>query len=264
MRPQERAAADRLQELMVLPPAAAPDVCPGCSSWRNPGESWCRNCRTARVRLSSVCRVVIPASLYARPSAFRDIISRYKDRPACTGEEMDVLPCDISREHCARQISLILNRFLIEMFPLLEAQGLRWDYLTVVPSRWRAETHPLVSLLKAIGIAEVREPLVTVPTEILSHGEPNERAFEIVAPVSGNSVLLIDDIFTTGASIHSAAAALNLAGANVVAGIVIARRVRPEYNEYSYSLWVRQSARQFQWKIAADNGSAIAQARDRI
>jgi len=254
MRLQDRAAADGLQELLVLPPASALDVCPGCSSWRNPGDPWCHNCQTMRVKLRSVCHVVIPISLYARPSAFRDILSRYKDRADCIDDKMDVLPSDVSQEYCAQQIRLILNRFLIEVLPRLEAQGQRWDYLTAVPSSWRAGTHPLVTILETLGVGEVRQPLLRVPGEALAHDQPNERAFEIGAPVDGKSILLIDDVLTTGASIHSATAALSNAGADVVAGILIARRVRPEYNKHSHSVWARQIAQKFQWRIAAAEG----------
>lgn len=264
MRQQDRAAADKLQELLVLPPATAADVCPGCSSWRNPGDPWCRNCRIVRIKLRSVCQMVIPISLYARPSAFRDIISRYKDRPDCVEEKMDILPSDISREHCARQIHLILSRFLVEILPLLEAQGRGWDYVMAVPSGWRAGTHPLVAILEAVSLGTVRQPLLRVSNEPLSHDHPNERAFEVIAPVEGKSILLIDDVFTTGASIHSAAAALSIAGANVVAGIVIARRVQPGYNEYSHSVWARQSAQEFRWAIAAERGVAMAEKGDKL
>jgi hypothetical protein len=259
MTPQDRAAADRLQELLVLPPSAGRDVCSGCSSWRDPAEPLCRNCQAVRVELRSACRIVIPISLYARPSAFRDIISRYKDRPDSMDHKMDVLPSDISQEHCAHQVRLVLNRFLIEIFPQLEACGLTWDYLTVVPSHWRVGTHPLVTILEAISVGKVWQPLFRNPGEILSHDRPNEEAFGISHPVEGKSLLLIDDVFTTGASIHSAAAALSAAGANVVAGIVIARRVRPRYNEYSQSVWARQTSKRFQWHIAAQEGLAIAQ-----
>jgi hypothetical protein len=171
----------------------------------------------------------------------------------------DVLPGAVSKEYCSQQIRLILNRFLIEVLPLLEVAGLGWDYLTVVPSRWRTRTHPLVPLLTAIGVGQVRQPLLSVPSQILTHGQPNERAFKTTESVNGKSVLLIDDVFTTGATIHSAASVLSAAGANVVAGIVIARRIRPEFNKYSSSVWARQAAKQFRWKTVAENGAAIAQ-----
>lgn len=258
MKQQDRVASDELQKILVPPPSAASDVCPGCSSWRQPEHPLCHNCYAARNELKSVCQAVIPISLYARPSAFRDIISQYKDRQSGVDEKLDILPSDTSREHCARQIQLILGRFLLEIIPLLEAQEQRWDYITVVPSGWRTGDHPLVAILRAIDVGVIWQPLIRVPDEPLSHNHPNERGFKVVEPVEGRSILLIDDVFTTGASIHSAASALNTAGANVVAGIVIARRIQPKFNEHSSAVWARQSAQEFRWNIGAERGTAIA------
>jgi adenine/guanine phosphoribosyltransferase-like PRPP-binding protein len=263
MRLEDRLIADGIQDLLVLPPGEASDVCPGCSSWRNPNESWCPNCQISRAMLPSVCRIVIPASIYARPSVFRDIVSHYKTRPDTADGSFDILPANTSQVYCIHHVRVILNRFLIEILPLLMAQGLNWDFLTVVPSRWRTEAHPLAQLLRAIEVGEVRECLVSDRDAVLQHGRPNERAFHVSSSVAGQSVLLIDDVFTTGASIHSAAAALEAAAANVVAGIVIARRVRPEYNEHSHSLWVRQSAVAFDWQVAAETGAARTHGRSK-
>jgi ComF family protein len=57
-----------------------------------------------------------------------------------------------------------------------------------------------------------------------------ERAFAVVEPrkVSGVSVLLIDDLHTTGSTISAAALALLDAGASRVCVMTIARAVRPE------------------------------------
>ena len=261
MRPLDRVAADSLQNLLVLPPGAAPDVCPGCHGWRSPGEPWCPNCRAMRFKVRSVCEAVIPISLYSRPSAFRDMINRYKERPTAVDDTMDILPPHTSREHCAQRIGLILNRFLIELFPQLSARGKRWDCLTVVPSRWRLDPHPLVAMLEAMDVGAIQQWLRRAPDGLFAHDHPNERAFDVSGSVKGKSVLLVDDVFTTGASLHSAAAALSNAGATVIAGIVIARRMQPGYNEHSQSVWDRQSGQRFQWHIAAETG-ILAMHRD--
>jgi orotate phosphoribosyltransferase len=62
-------------------------------------------------------------------------------------------------------------------------------------------------------------------------------------------VLLIDDTWTTGASVQSAAAALRDAGAAGVAAVVVGRRVRPEFQENERRL--RAIPRPFDWSKCA-------------
>ena len=58
-------------------------------------------------------------------------------------------------------------------------------------------------------------------------------------------MLLLDDTFTTGASFQSAASALSLAGADVVAGVVIGRVIdtgNADRFPDKAALWKRQRA----------------------
>jgi hypoxanthine phosphoribosyltransferase len=47
--------------------------------------------------------------------------------------------------------------------------------------------------------------------------------------IEGKRVLLLDDVYTSGASIQSAASTLALAGARVIAGVVVARFINPDF-----------------------------------
>jgi hypothetical protein len=53
--------------------------------------------------------------------------------------------------------------------------------------------------------------------------------FEPIVALDGEPVLLIDDMWTTGASAQSAAAALKEAGAGVVAALVVGRHVNRDW-----------------------------------
>lgn len=55
-------------------------------------------------------------------------------------------------------------------------------------------------------------------------GERSSLRFVAKRPIEGRSVLVIDDVVTTGASMGAAAAALHLAGASSVVGLAFARR----------------------------------------
>jgi adenine/guanine phosphoribosyltransferase-like PRPP-binding protein len=60
-------------------------------------------------------------------------------------------------------------------------------------------------------------------------------------------VLLVDDTFTSGATFQSAASALTLAGATVVAGVVIGRVIDTDFSKQAADLWDRQRAIRFRF-----------------
>ena len=68
----------------------------------------------------------------------------------------------------------------------------------------------------------------------------------------GENVLLIDDTWTTGANVQSAAAALKTAGANRVGVLVIGRHVRDEYQDHAQRL--KALPRPFDWETCALHG----------
>lgn len=53
--------------------------------------------------------------------------------------------------------------------------------------------------------------------------------FAVTRSVNGERILLLDDTFTSGATLFSAVAALRDAGAQVVGPVVLGRHVRPDW-----------------------------------
>jgi hypothetical protein len=74
-----------------------------------------------------------------------------------------------------------------------------------------------------------QEGVVVRNREILrpSRNSVSSVAYDVTMDVSGRGVLLFDDLWTTGASMASSAAALKHAGASTVIGLVLGRQVNP-------------------------------------
>ena len=90
---------------------------------------------------------------------------------------------------------------------------------------WGGE-HPLVGLVAAALASEPRlrvAPLLVRGPGPLGHLRANPSGFRLVGPVSGRSVLVFDDTYTSGARSQSAAAALRAEGADVLAIVPIGR-----------------------------------------
>jgi hypothetical protein len=80
--------------------------------------------------------------------------------------------------------------------------------------------HPPGQLLDALGPG----------ASPLDHKHPRDDAFVVTDDVEGKAVLVVDDTWTSGAAVQSAASALQLAGAKVVAAVPIARFIDPNFN----------------------------------
>jgi hypothetical protein len=131
---------------------------------------------------------------------------------------------------------------------VVETAGFDFDTITVVPStRSRAGPHPLeeaIGLLPSQASSWVR--LLEPGAEpIDEHRRANGHAFEPLVVANGRSVLLIDDTFTTGARVQSAASALARVGARIVATVVAGRVIRPDFSDESAALWEHARAQDF-------------------
>lgn len=79
------------------------------------------------------------------------------------------------------------------------------------------------------------------------HVEPGK--YDPTRALTGEAVLLIDDTWTTGSNIQSAAGALKAAGAGRVGALVIGRHVREEFGKNATR--VKALDRPFDWKRCA-------------
>jgi predicted amidophosphoribosyltransferase len=143
------------------------------------------------------------------------------------------LPADLAAGQVAAMLSMFLARH--EACVARAAGVPAFGLVTTVPSSdsHRDEHHPLRRLVgeqvpQTGGRHERLLRRTSVPLEPRAF---DARRYRAVRPLEGESVLLIDDTWTTGASMQSAAAALKAAGAATVAAIVVGRHVNREWGE---------------------------------
>jgi hypothetical protein len=177
------------------------------------------------------------ASLYRKPSELRDWLTRYKGRD----DEGDPFDPD-----CLVKVRAILGRMLIEHGDHLEESTGALDGIVVVPSTSRPAPHPLAQLISTLDLDAELLPLLKRGHGQLDFRKPSPAGYQAVDHAPAR-VLLIDDVYTTGARLNSAAFALARAGHEVAGALVVARRVNPDYAAAGQELWDRATAQAFAW-----------------
>ena len=219
-------------------PAAAPGVCPVCHSGPPPGRRLCHSCALTTSQVSRPARLVVPVSLYRAPGPLWQVLGQYKDGPPAARGPLTV------------QVAAILGRFTARHLPCLAAGlGGGPDVVTSVPSTRgsaRPGPHPLQTAVTAVtGLARLHRVLLTPGSAVTGHNQAEDAIFRVTAALAGERVLLIDDTFTTGARLQSAASALQLAGASAVAAVTVGRVIWPGRNENCRRIWEQASAARF-------------------
>ena len=220
---------------LVAPSLSAARACPTCFGVNYTDELHCTNCNTNTLTLLGATTPVFPVSLYRRPSVLRECLSHYKSSDD-----------HIANPNAADAIGRILATFLRANDDALALKDV--DALVVVPSTSRPAPHPLELVLAAYGPS--LPPVVALlerTTAALSHTHPHSSAFVTSRSVAGLKLLLIDDVYTTGARGQSAHSVLVNAGASVQALVVVGRRINTEYHPNAAELWSACAAAQFRW-----------------
>ena len=132
-------------------------------------------------------------------------------------------------------LALPLSRLLIQALPLDE----KFDLVLAMPMHWRKQwergfnqaellARPVARRLRMPLSANLRRARHTKSQAGLSETERRENlrgSFQVKRPgqLAGKRILLIDDVFTTGATLRAASAALKKAGAARVSALTLAR-----------------------------------------
>lgn len=235
--------SDQLVPELVPPPREDPGVCTRCRTWNDAApDPECSNCTDVRRALGVAPLAISLVSLYRKPSALRDWLTQYKGRP----DDHDPLVPEYKDI-----VAALLGRFFLEHGHALYDRLNRYDAVVVVPSTSRQAPHPLEAVAhRALPSIPVLHSLARGPGD-LGFRKPAKDGYVVTEnPESHNRLLLVDDVYTTGSRLNSAAFALREAGFDIAGAFVIARRVNIDFDPRAKELWARQSAETFQWRTS--------------
>jgi len=182
--------------------------CPVCAL-PGPGGVPCGNCLRHPPAYDGVC----VAGPYAFPSDALIGALKY-------GGRLAIAP--VLGRMLAKSVSGELTPDLIVPMPLsaarLRSRGFNQalEIASALPARFTDRVAPDV-------LERQRDTASQASLPVDQRGHNVRGAFRCVLPVSGRTVAIVDDVMTTGATLHEAAVALKLAGATSVRGWIVAR-----------------------------------------
>lgn len=266
-RAQIRDLSQRLTSDLTALPGRGPGVCPRCSTWTPVGDlsgsaidpvdaectktvdgsgsigphDLCENCVEVRDALDREPLALSVISLYRKPSVLRDVLTRYKGRD----DEDD--PAD---SRCVTVVRSMLGRYLLEHGDRLCELAEGVDGIVVVPSTRRPPPHPLEDVVDSLHLDLPRWSMLERGSGPLGFRQPNRDGYCVVMTREPSRLLLVDDVYTTGSRLNSAAAALSQYGHQTVAGLVLARRVNTAYAPEAAQLWATVTEEPFDWQAS--------------
>lgn len=238
-------ASDAYANAMRNPAAPRPSVCSICRTFHDPDYETCIACSRQPNNLDALA----PITYSVHSGQMHDALRNYKDDPRS----------DVRRFHAVR-LTAILWRFLESHEPCIAtAAGIDgFDLVATVPSKSidRDEQRPQLRTI----VGTWCHPTADRWRRVLQPADPavldrsfSEARYVADGAAEGKRVLLIDDTWTTGGAMQSAAAALRQAGAQAVAGIVIGRHLHLdfEWGSGSAAEEYQKLPRVFDWSACA-------------
>lgn len=227
---------DHLATELVLPPHPGDGVCPICRTWRDDGHPWCGNCVQHADQLGEAPVPVLPITLYRKPSEAREWVTNYKNRD------------DENAATYSVNVASIVERFFKENHSRLQAGVGGFDAVCMVPPTTNPLPGPLVIALDALPswhLGPVIQLLRRGPGELGKRRASPDAFVADESAVAGKSLVLLDDVYTSGSTAQSCGTAIRAAGGDPKAIVVVGRRINPDYSPLALSLWERQRAMPF-------------------
>ena len=220
-------------------PGRGVGYCTTCTTFVEPAYQRCYQCKSNQRWLAAA----LPISYAERGGQLHTNLAGYKRWSPATAERTRL------------QLAAVLWRFVIAHEACLAtAAGVDgFDRVTTVPSSdsVRDERHPLRMIVGQIvePTRDRHERLLLRSAVAVEERGWDPRRFMPVRALASESVLLIDDTWTTGARAQTAAAALLAAGASMVAALVIGRFINPGFADNAARL--AAMPRTFSWETCA-------------
>lgn len=208
-------------------PPGGEGVCEICHAAARPGRRRCLTCVRTTGQVEFPVDNVVPISLYRSGDDLWYLLRRYKD-----GWD------PWARRRLRRRLAWLLCEFLrAHLECIAPGAGDAWQITAVPPTRRRAQSRPVEGIIRTTAWLRRRHVRTLRTVRAPRHNAASDEAFRVVRDVRGRELILVDDTFTTGASVQSAASALQRDGARVLAVVVLGRVVNPEADRYEARLW---------------------------
>jgi len=221
-------------------PRRVDGVCRVCRGAPREGFRICWSCSETKGQVSYPVELVVPISLYRLREQLHRVLWNYKNGSP-----------DAARARHRLQVAATLARLISRHTPcLVAAGGSDWNVIAPVPSSsGREGPHPLQQALQMTYLKNAVRPLLRASTTPPARVRARDDGYATIEDVDGLRVLLVDDTFTSGSHVQSAASTLQLAGATVVAVVVIGRVIDPEFNEECRALWEQAGEEPFDFDV---------------
>jgi hypothetical protein len=226
---------------MVNPTEAGPGVCAICRTFNGREYTKCYKCD----HQPSIADVVVPITYSIDGEQMHYSLRAYKDGATAAIKSKFTL-----------ELAAVLWRFLRlhECCVAAAARVDSFEIVTVVPSGTaerddaRGALRTIVGHLVELTAGRFERILLPTDSSVPARRYDAER-YEPARELDGGAVLLIDDTWTTGASVQAAAAALKRGGASRVAAVVIGRHINAGYEDNGARL--KALPRGFRWETCA-------------
>jgi predicted amidophosphoribosyltransferase len=216
---------------VLVAPRRGRDVCVDCFNLVD-GHERCAACTH-----SPRCLAAMSAVSYCMSGGqLHHALAGYKRLPPPSAQRLSLVLAAVLARHLNAHEHCLAAAVGTESFQLV----------TSVPTR-HGPRDSLETMLKTLvaPIAERYRPMLsTGDTDVPAH-RFSARRYRATSGLRGQSVLLIDDTWTTGASAQSAAAALATAGAGPIGALVIGRFINRRWHHNEARL--QALARRYDW-----------------